>query len=242
MNEDDALAAQVRQFASDITATIQSVLGRQEITLEASVLGDKFTIATPQNALIELNAEGAPLLDLRVRYQCGWDFPHKYMAVSSAEFHVFAHGNRQPLFRYEFVKAATESVPTAHLQIHAHRDAFTWAMTAAGRRSKRSKARGDRALRVPPSMEEVHFPLGGRRFRPALEDVLHMLVEEFGVQAADGWQGHLMKAREDWRRAQTKAVIRDAPSDAADALRELGYGVTPPAQTPPDHLEALRQY
>jgi hypothetical protein len=49
-------------------------------------------------------------------------------------------------------------------------------------------------------------------------------------------------ARENWRRSQVRAAIRDAPADAADALRELGYEVVSPPQSLPDNLEALRQY
>ncbi|CAM2813274.1 MULTISPECIES: hypothetical protein [Dermacoccus] len=77
-------------------------------------------------------------------------------------------------------------------------------------------------------MDELHFPLGGARFRPALEDVLQMLVEEFGVDAVDGWRKHLAQGRERWRRIQTRAVVRDAPDEAVATLRALGYLVTEP--------------
>jgi hypothetical protein len=242
MDPNDELATNVGEFAKKITQTIQSVLGLEEVTLKAALLDDKFTITTPQNAPIVLMAEGEPLLDMKVRYECGWDFPHRYMAVDAALYHVFAHGDAQPLFRYEFVKRSTDSAPTAHLHVHAHRDAFTWAMTAAGRRSKRSKRRAKAVLRVPPAMAEVHFPLGGRRFRPALEDVLQMLVEEFGIEAVEGWEHRLQSAREAWRRSQIKAAIRDAPEDAAIALRELGYNIAPPDEAVADNEDALRQY
>lgn len=242
MSDHSDLSSQVGAFTHEITQTIQSVLGRQETTLRATLLDDKFTVTTPRDALIGLHVAGEPLLDLKVRFECGWDYPQRYMAVHAAEFHVFAHANAQPLFRYEFVKKPSESVPSAHLQIHAHRDAFTWAMTSAGRRSKRSKARSRQVLTVPPSMSEVHFPLGGRRFRPALEDVLQMLVEEFGIDAADGWRARLAEARSRWRRAQIKAAVRDAPEDAAEALRGLGYVVTHAGALPADNPDALRQY
>jgi hypothetical protein len=91
-------------------------------------------------------------------------------------------------------------------------------------------------------MAEVHFPLGGRRFRPALEDVLQMLVEEFGIEAVEGWEHRLQSAREAWRRSQIKAAIRDAPEDAAIALRELGYNIAPPDEAVADNEDALRQY
>jgi len=68
------------------------------------------------------------------------------------------------------------------------------------------------------------------------------LIEEFGIEAVDGWRGHLQTARERWRRSQVKAVIRDAPSDAVEALIELGYEITPPRVAPVDNHDAQRQY
>lgn len=233
------LREQVSGFAADITRTVQAVLGDTEVDLTATLLEDRFTVSTSSPSGIELRVEGQPLLQLRVKFECGWDTPGTFMAISRSEFHVLACGDREALFRYEYLRSGTvKGLPGAHLQVHGHRDALTFAMTRAGQRSRRARRRS----RTPtPSMSELHFPLGGARFRPPLEDVLHMLVEEFGVDAVDEWQQHLADGRETWRRTQTKACVRDAPDDAAAVLRDLGYTVEPPpGGSPPDSVDRLR--
>ncbi len=68
-----------------------------------------------------------------------------------------------------------------------------------------------------------------------------MLVEEFGIDSVDTWRSHLASGREKWRRTQLKAAVRDAPEDAAETLRSLGYDVVA-AEAPPDNTASLRQY
>lgn len=72
-------------------------------------------------------------------------------------------------------------------------------------------------------MEEVHFPVGGSRFRPTLEDVLQLLIEEFGVTAKDHWQVALRERRSSWERKQLAAAVRDDPAQAIKTLERLGY-------------------
>lgn len=228
----DPLKERVEEFAGDVTRTLQAVLGDTEVDLTATLLDDRFTVSTTNPSGIELRVAAEPLLQLRVQFECGWDTPAKFMAINRSEFHVLVCGDREVLFRYEFLRETTTGIPTAHLQIHGHRDALTFAMARVGGRSKRARRR--RRPGALPRMSELHFPLGGSRFRPPLEDVLHMLVEEFGVDAADEWRQHLADGRESWRRTQTKAAVRDSPEDAASVLRDLGYRVDHPDGGPPD--------
>lgn len=233
-----ALRAEADHFAARLSSTLFGALGVQT-RVSAQLLGDRTALRT--NGPVVLTVGGEPLLDLDIEFHCDWDEPQKFMAVVTSSFKVKAHGERSPLFRYEFEKSAHASIPTAHLQIHAHRDAFTWVMTKAGKTTKRSRARASGSDQ-PPRMEELHFPLGGRRFRPALEDLLEMLVEEFGIDMSNDWRTHLAKGREDWRRVQVKAAVRDSHVDAAEALRELGYAVTEPQSSIGEWTGALRQY
>lgn len=85
------------------------------------------------------------------------------------------------------------------------------------------------------ALRRIHFPVGGPRFRPC--------IEEFGVETAPGYAAAIHKGREDWRRIQIRTVVRDSPEDAADALRELGYTVeTPAAGRPATNVEKMRAY
>lgn len=76
-----------------------------------------------------------------------------------------------------------------------------------------------------PSIQDVHFPMGGHRFRPCLEDVLHMLIEEFGIDRQSETFQALEEGRIAWRRKQARSVVRDDPESAVNALRQLGYDV-----------------
>lgn len=83
-----------------------------------------------------------------------------------------------------------------------------------------------------PYLSQIHFPLGGPRLRPGIEDVLEMLIREFGVkQKADAVE-YLAQSRAEWRRLQLRALLARNHSDALDYLRSEGYTVTPPGWTP----------
>lgn len=71
----------------------------------------------------------------------------------------------------------------------------------------------------------MHFPVGGPRFRPCLEDILAMTHEEFGIDTARGWQKVVNEGRERWRLIQLTSAVRDCPEEAARVLRELEYKV-----------------
>lgn len=93
-----------------------------------------------------------------------------------------------------------------------------------------------------PHLSALHFPLGGARFRPAIEDVLQMVIEEFGVDHAAGWRGVLERAREDWRVLQLKSAVRDDLESAAEVLRDHGYSVQRSDGEVPQRGKPLRRY
>jgi len=144
-----------------------------------------------------------------------------------------------PLFHYDYIAESSEDVASAHLNIHAHRDEVVFAMLAAGR-THRGKTR-DYAVRkgTIPRVSSLHFPLGGHRFRPCLEDVLEFLIREFGLDTKDQWRDVLQTSRRTWRERQLKAAVRDDPDSAAAALRALGYSITVPERTPARRLDRL---
>ena len=75
--------------------------------------------------------KGAPLLLLKATFECCLDGDQKYMAVEKSKIEVLPTNSRQPIFRYEYDRNATQ-VPTAHMHVHAHRDAFTYLMARSG--------------------------------------------------------------------------------------------------------------
>lgn len=172
--------------------------------------------------------DGEPLLTLKVEYRCVWDSAGQYLAVDKSKVvvHAGSAASGEPLFRYEYIRNPGRELPGAHVQIHAHRDGIAHVMTLAGRSTRRARRRAD-AVAVP-AMRDLHFPVGGARFRPCLEDVLEMLVCELGVDCDADGRVALAQGRLSWRRGQLRSSVRDSPEDAAKVLVVLGYTVTPP--------------
>lgn len=124
------------------------------------------------------------------------------------------------------------------MHVHAHRDSFTDVMTRTGRSTAKGKSRS--RSRQIQRVRDLHFPLGGHRFRPCLEDVLQILITEFGVDHPPDALSALAEGRVEWRRQQARAAVRDCPADAAMVLSELGYQIAPPAGgEPADRRERL---
>lgn len=96
-------------------------------------------------------------------------------------------------------------------------------MVRAGKATKRGSRRASDTN--VPAMSELHFPVGGHRFRPSLEDILEMLIDEFGIDHHREARSALQAGREAWRRIQTRVAVRDDPESAIDALKALGHDV-----------------
>lgn len=239
-----SLAQQAEDFANDLTATTRAVVGADCPALYAVALeeADAFWVRQqPPDGIILCDRSG-PILRLTVDYKCVLDGHGKWMAISGSLIHVFVEPDgREPLFRYEFDRDNMGKVPSAHIQFHGQHPELEAAMRECGDSTERAKARkrGRRAV----YLHDLHFPVGGPRFRPVLEDVLEMLIEEFGVKPVGSVRAArkaLEDGRENWRRKQVATVVRDAPSQAAEALTDLGYEVIAPKPPQGDKRDKLR--
>ena len=85
------------------------------------------------------------------------------------------------------------------------------------------------AGRPAPDLHALHFPVGGRRFRPTLEEFLLFLDREnLFNDWKEGWKPRLIRSLEAWERRQAQATARQFPEEAVGALEALGYRVTAP--------------
>lgn len=241
----NSLDEQAQQFADDLTATVQSVVGTtvdpfMAIAHTVGEDGERTHLAIRQSPVegIQLTVEGRPMLTLRVSFRCTWDHREDFLAVENSTFHVLATGSKstsEPLFRVDFLRQPESDVPSAHMHVHAHRDAITHVMDHCGVMSSRAKRRRKKMADGEhiPRLADLHIPLGGARFRPCLEDLLQMLINELGVDAQPGAEKALAAGRTSWRKRQLAASVRDSPETAASVLREqLGYEVRPPEAGP----------
>lgn len=67
-------------------------------------------------------------------------------------------------------------------------------------------------------------------------------MEEFSVDTVEGWRSAVGEGREEWRKLQLLAAVRDAPGVAARALEDLQYKVVPPDSAPADNQSRMRAY
>ncbi len=102
------------------------------------------------------------MLVLKVALHSVWDHRQDWLAVEDSRFEVFAKGVSEALFRYDYLRQRN-SVPSAHVQVHAHRDAITYVMARCGASSKRARRRmrdAEEGRRLP-QLSDLHLPVGG---------------------------------------------------------------------------------
>lgn len=122
--------------------------------------------------------------------------------------------DRTPIIRWDYDREA-RSKPSSHVQMTAHRGALSHLLSRLDHET-------------PHSVESLHMPMGGDRFRPCLEDIVEFLIRDCGFKGGADWRDTLRSGRAKWRRIQTRAVVRDAPMEAAAQLAKMGYKVSPP--------------
>jgi hypothetical protein len=68
-----------------------------------------------------------------------------------------------------------------------------------------------------PRLAEIHFPVGGRRFRPSIEDFLLFLQREqlFTEWAGPSWRDALRQSQQGWEQKQARAAAREFQDDVA---------------------------
>jgi hypothetical protein len=230
-------------FAREISEAVSAFVDRP-VPFKATSSGSRFVVTDDIGGIVIPVGEGRRIY-LEATYRCQLDGIGRYLKVLSSKVAVFP-GSRpkgDPLFRFEYVHNQASGLPAGHLHVHAHRDQFTRMMTLAALSGASRRQVGPDEELEAARMSRIHFPTGGHRFRPSLEDVLQLIEEEFGARPGPAWQETLRTNRIRWRRQQTGAAVRDCPSEAVRVLTELGYRIECPEAGPvPDHEDRLAAY
>lgn len=152
-----------------------------------------------------------------IKYDLAIGPDESHLAVERSKFELRVRTT--PGVRFEFERNYT-SAPTAHIHASGVSGLLSVALMANYEGTKhKEKRKGE--------LRELHFPVGGRRFRPSLEDFLYFVIAECGFRGKPGWRELLLDSRETWLDNQLEAAVRDHPAVAAEALRQLGYRVEP---------------
>ncbi|MBF6298222.1 hypothetical protein IU459_11790 [Nocardia amamiensis] len=131
------------------------------------------------------------------------DEDDKYlMSISSVMLLARDEALEDVLFHYDYEREKFDGYPEAHLHVCAT--------------SEHWKALGpDRAL------EKLHLPVGGRRFRPALEDIVEFLIVERFAEGRAGWKQVIADSRHEFQMLQLRAAVRRYPEEARAVLKSL---------------------
>jgi hypothetical protein len=228
---DEDLQARVFDFSLEIMEMLAAVIPNGLVGLESTVVrtragGVAVTVEPSEELGLRLDIDGVEAFRLVVQYSLILSPVSKLVSVDRSTFKVNVHGSTRPLFTVDYIRNSGSDVPSAHLNVHADRDDMTAALAATGgrRRGKiyqKRVAKGD-----PPRFGDLHFPVGGHRFRPCLEDILEMLITEFGVDALPEAGPALRAGRGRWRVRQLAAAVSDDPMTAVAELTRLGFDVT----------------
>lgn len=169
---------------------------------------------------VPLLASGERLAWLRLDYLCRQNSSAEYLAIDKSKIWVVAEVDTTPIFRFEYLYNS-EWVPHSYIQVHAERGALSHLLSRTGHKR-------------PHSLTALHLPTGGARFRPGLEDVIQFLIEDCHFDSLPTWRDAVLRERAEFRRIQTRTVVRAWPAEAAEQLLKMGYVVKPP---PEGHLE-----
>jgi hypothetical protein len=159
-------------------------------------------------------ANQTPRLFLDVSYTLRLDDRGTHMAVQKSTYGLYRDEEMSaPLAHWDYEREKLD-YPEAHLQIDAESEHWRAALRVAGRPDEK--------------VSHLHLPVGARRYRPTLEDVIEFLVVEKLCDALDGWRAVLEAERRRFHLNQLRAAVRNDQSTAAEALRVEGWRVAAP--------------
>ena len=141
---------------------------------------------------------------LDAQFRCDLD-DRGFLRVLSSYFGIYAPDAETPLCHYDYEREK-EGYPAAHVQI----DGTCSALGALP------------GPRTDKDLAKLHFPVGGRRYRPTLEDMVEFVVMEGFASGRRGWRKAVNDHRDRFHRIQLRAAVRRMPDVAVEVLREMG--------------------
>jgi hypothetical protein len=143
---------------------------------------------------------------LDIGYRLRLDDSGEYLTVDASAFSVYAADDDSScLCRFDYERGKS-GYPEAHLQVCGESAAL-----AAWKGAPKTR-----------QLERLHFPVGGRRYRPTLEDVVEFLIaEELAAPRDEQWPAVLRTEREEFQRIQLRAAIRRDPETAREVLKDF---------------------
>jgi hypothetical protein len=161
-----------------------------------------------------LRAAGDVPLWLTLHMRTALD-PDGHLVTQESTYTLSAGADPIELLHYDYERDKV-GYPDAHLQVVAGSTAWDTVLRSCGR------PRG--------GLGKLHLTVGGRRYRPSVEDLIDMLIAERLVVPKRGTLERLAASRGIFRRRQLRAAVRRDPHAAVLELRAAGYAVAEPVR------------
>jgi hypothetical protein len=197
------LLRQAKIFAGDLSDVLNRTV-TQGVKLSAVLneVGTRCIVAkgvtprrlTPQ--VIPLSTGRKPRLFLRVAHTFHLDHDEGlFLTAAKTDYTAFLdEEGEQMVFHYDYDRSPANEYPKAHFQLSGQSPAFDELCNRSG---------------VTKELQHFHFPVGGARFRPTLEDVIEFLVVEGLVESHEGYADVIEHSRSVWFERQLLAAVRN---------------------------------
>lgn len=222
----DDLGAQARAFAASLTDLLNATvshgvrLGCAESAPGCFIVGRGITknqLVVRDLVPLTLDQRAADVYLLVTNLLVADSSAEGWLTVDRATYTIQASPSpgQDVLCSYDYARNVNNGYPEAHLHVYAPlSDSFSCVTKAVGR--------------DPDPLDSLHFAVGGMHnedggihYRPILEDVIEMLVQERLVRARPGWQATVDAGRKQFYETQLRAEIRRNPDIARDAVSKL---------------------
>ncbi len=180
-----------------------------------AAIGNRIDPSEPVGSPIALTVSRSPApLAFRFLQSLELDERGEFLTTTKSSYKLMHAAPERPILTYDYTRDPLNEYPEAHLHLHGEAVAVQDMLE----RCDRSKDKPD----------DLHFPVGGRRFRPCLEDLIEFCILERLVTPRPDWERVLDESRQRFRDDQLRAAVRRSPELAAGVLASEGWTVTKP--------------
>lgn len=217
-----SLESAAREFAGGLSTLLNSTVcdGIKISALvgpsrDRVVLGFGLTKGNPQLRAIPLRISSAePRAYLKINFSLSLG-PHGYLTVEESVFGLYLDAEFERLLvHWDYVREPQRGYPRAHVQIHGCSENFASLFATS--------FYGSTAPAAHSELPRLHFPVGGRRFRPSLEDVIEFAIYHGMCEVRPLARERLEASRQSFDEIQLRAAVRRHPDVALEVLRETG--------------------
>ena len=183
-----------------------------------AVIGYRLNKGDLYGEAIDLTLAKSPArLRLLLHHTLVLDESNQHLTTDKSSYTLATADSNSAALTYDYVRDPPNKYPEAHLHIDGEAQGLQRMLDSSGRSKNRPA--------------DLHLPVGGRRYRPSLEDLIEFCILEELVTPRPNWQRALDDSRDRFHTQQLRAAVRRNPDEAASVLRDIGWTASAPSGT-----------